>query len=187
MCIRDSPHGITDMIHAVQYNSTNELLLINGVSLVTSYAMSDQNPLLLDGLFMASSIVHFRHDMPTIRNIPKSIFSALLITSFIYEPNILFLYMLTSHVPNHYKTNWKFINNEPQKNVGFILLFTLVLSYFGEAYPWIYTSNLAIDLSKGLIISHIIYDEKYIFHNHLFSNDASIKAANIGDGLVNEE
>ena len=89
-----APHGITDMIHAVQYNITSELLALNGAVLGASLIMANNAPMLLDGAFMAASVVHFRHDMPTIKYVPKSTLSTLLIgSSVLYDPNIFFLYM----------------------------------------------------------------------------------------------
>ena len=159
-----APHGITDMIHAVQYNITTELLALNGAVLGASVIMANNAPMLLDGAFMAASVVHFRHDMPTIKYVPKSTLSTLLIgSSVLYEPNIIFIYMVATHVPNHYRTNWRYIRENTEKNVGLIILFTLALYLCGELFPTLYECQLAFDCSKGLVISHIIYDEKHIY------------------------
>ena len=159
-----APHGITDMIHAVQYNITSELLALNGAVLGASVIMADNAPMLLDGAFMAASVVHFRHDMPTIKYVPKSALSTLLIgSSVLYDPNIFFLYMVATHVPNHYRTNWRYIRENTGKNVALIILFTLILYSCCELFPALYESKLAFDCSKGLVISHIIYDEKHIY------------------------
>tara|TARA_R110002072_G_scaffold192865_4_gene350017 strand:- start:850 stop:1227 length:378 start_codon:yes stop_codon:yes gene_type:complete len=111
-----APHGITDMIHAVQYNITTELLALNGAVLGGSVIMANSAPMLLDGAFIVASVVHFRHDMPTIKHVPKSALSTLLIgSSVLYDPNILFLYMVATHVPNHYMTNWRYIRENTKK------------------------------------------------------------------------
>jgi len=159
-----APHGITDMIHAVQYNITTELFALNGAVLGASVIMANNAPMLLDGAFMAASVVHFRHDMPSIKYVPKSALSTLLIgSSVLYDPNIFFLYMVAMHVPNHYRTNWRYIRENTKKNVGLIILFTLALYLCGELFPALYECQLAFDCSKGLVISHIIYDEKHIY------------------------
>ena len=158
-----APHGITDIIHAVQYNMTTELVTFNGLTIGTSYVLSEKAPLLLDGAFIVASVVHFRHDMPHINAIPRATLSAALIAvSIMYDPNILILYMVLSHVPNHYRTNWKYINTD-KKNVGLIVLFTMVLFFGGEIFPSLYESGLTFDCAKGLIISHVLYNEKHIY------------------------
>ena len=161
-----APHGITDMIHAVQYNITSELFALNGALLGASVIMANNAPMLLDGAFMAASVVHFRHDMPTIKYVPKSTLSTLLIgSSVLYDPNIIFIYMVATHVPNHYRTNWRYIRENTEKNVALIILFTLFLYSCGELFPALYESKLAFDCSKGLVISHIIYDEMQIYNS----------------------
>lgn len=160
-----APHGITDLIHSTNFNTTKQLLTFNSASLIGSTLLSHNNPILLDDLFLLSSIVHFRHDMPNFVYIPNYIFSSLLLKSaIVINHNILFFYMLTLHVPNHYKTNWIHIKKNPYKNIVFIILFTLFLSYLGLNYPFIYESKFIFDLSKGIVISHVIYNELYI-HN----------------------
>jgi len=158
-----APHGITDIIHALQHNTTAELVAYNTASLVSSHFLSEHLPLLLDEAFIVASIVHFRHDMPANALIPKYAMSgALLLASIQYDPNILFGYMVLLHVPNHYKTNWKFMKDAPYKNVGGVVAFSLLLIVFGEYFPWLFQSKLLFDMSKGIVVSHVLYNEKYI-------------------------
>ena len=77
--------------------------------------------------------------------------------------------MLISHVPNHYKTNWIYIKKNTHINVSFIILFTFFLTYIGLTYPYLYDSKMIFDISKGLVISHVIYNEIYI-HNNITIN-----------------
>jgi hypothetical protein len=163
-----APHGITDMIHAVQYNITSEIMALYGSVLGASVIMANNAPIILDVSFIVASVVHFRHDMPVIKYVPKCALSTLLIGgSVLYDPNILFLYMVAIHVPNHYRINWRYIRENTKKNIGVIFLCTVTLYLCGEIFPIIYESQLAFDCSKGLVISHIIYDEKHIYPDEI--------------------
>jgi len=160
-----APHGITDLMHAAQHNTTAELVMLNGVSVLGSLVLSDTAPLLLDGAFIAASVVHFHHDMPEIKAVPTPVLSAALIAvSIVHDPSILMMYMVMLHVPNHYRTNLPYIMNDTEKNVGFIILFTMVLFFGGQIFPWIYENEFAFDGAKGLIISHIVYNERHIYN-----------------------
>ncbi len=162
-----APHGITDLIHSVQNNCTNELLSINSISIVGSSLLSETNPMLLNNLFILSSVIHFRHDMPKQIYIPDYILSFILIQLAInYNYNILFVYMILSHVPNHYKTNWIYIKENSFTNIYFISIFTFFLTYIGLTFPYLYESKMIFDISKGIVISHVIYNEIYIYNNN---------------------
>lgn len=162
-----APHGITDFIHATQYNTTQELLSINTVCLLTSIGMS-QNDITMMGLntfFIISSAVHFRHDLPlTLKNknqeIQKYIFSLITILSFIANHDLFFWYMCFLHVPKHYYTNRNVISKDMLINSFLILSFTLFLSFVGTKevvfYPFLYP------IYKSVVISHIIYQEMYV-------------------------
>ena len=59
-------HGITDLIHATQNNTTKQLLSMNTLCIMSSVGLS-QNDVTILGLntcFIALSIIHFRHDYP---------------------------------------------------------------------------------------------------------------------------
>ena len=159
-----APHGITDVIHALQHNTTTELVAYNGASLATSWLLSSHIPVVLDDAFIIASIAHFRHDMDNhIICVPKYVMSgALLFAAIHFDPNILYGYMVFVHVPNHYKTNWKYIKANPWKNIGGIIIFSLLLFGLGEFYPFLLESNQLFAMSKGIVISHVLYNELYI-------------------------
>ena len=46
-----APHGITDLIHSTNFNTTKQLLTFNSASLIGSTLLSHNNPILLDDLF----------------------------------------------------------------------------------------------------------------------------------------
>ena len=159
-----APHGITDILHATQNNSTKQLLSINSLCVVSSFGLS-QNDVTILGLnvfFLASSLVHFRHDFPIIfrdgnQELQKYICSLALILSFIENYNLFFWYMTFIHVPNHYYLNREVIKQKLGMNLSFILAFTLLFSFLGEQY--IVFDSMLFPLYKGLVVAHIIYQE----------------------------
>ena len=166
-----APHGITDIIHSAQHNTTSELIGLHGLSFASSWFLSHHNTMILDDVFIVSSIIHFRHDMPDFQEwyIPKYVWSVLLMMlSIHHDPNILFRYMVIMHVPNHYKMNWKFIEKNPRKNIGLVVVFSLLMISLGQSFPWMFESKLLFDISKGIVISHVLYNEKHIHHNPVF-------------------
>ena len=167
-----APHGITDLIHATQTNKTQELLSLNTFCVLTSFGFS-QNDItigILNIAFVGTSIVHFRHDFPILykknyQELQRVVLSFVSITLFIINHNLFFYYMCLIHVPNHYYFNRRIINKNRVVNLSFILSFALLLFLFGAHdiafHPYLYP------LYKGVVISHIIYQEAYV-HNSLF-------------------
>lgn len=164
-----APHGITDLIHARQHNLTSELLQINGVSLVYSHVFhfADQN--VLSTLFLLLSIVHFRHDMPNIFGIPRFILSSFLLSLFSMYPISFFPYMVILHVPNHYRMNWWYIKKKKSTNIPFLIFITALFSYAGDIVLNNYLTSYVVDMAKGFVVAHIIYNELHVFHKPLYS------------------
>lgn len=158
-----APHGMTDLFHSQQYNKTKELLLMNAGITITSFILNnnDLSPI-LDSSFFLSSIVHFRHDMPNIKMIPRYFLSTSLILLSLQQPDLFFLYMIALHVPNHYKNNWKYIEYDKDKNIGILFLFTVIFLYITNQYNDLIDVNFISTLSKSGIISHIVYEETSI-------------------------
>lgn len=160
-----APHGITDLIHSYQQNKTKELLFVNTGITTTSYLLSLHTDLLyiLDISFMISSIIHFRHDMPCIFHIPKYIWCILLLLCSIYGSHDLFyVYMCIIHIPKHYHLNRHHIQQNIVVNMSIIIITTLLLNHLNDFlyYPVLF------NISKGIIISHIIYQELYIHYTY---------------------
>ena len=157
-----APHGMTDLFHSQQYNKTKELLLMNAGITAGSLLLNTNNlSPILDSTFFISSIIHFRHDMPSI-NVPRYILSTSLILLSLQEPDLFFLYMVALHVPNHYKNNWKYIEFNKDKNLGILFLFTTLFLYITNQYNDLIDVNFISTLSKSGIISHIVYEETSI-------------------------
>ena len=167
-----APHGITDIMHAKQYNLTTELVQINGFGLVYSHVLHFTSPdVMLHTVFLLSSIIHFRHDMPRIYDIPRYIFSGLIISLFSFFPILFFPYMVLLHVPNHYRMNWNVIKTNVRHNFRLLLLFTIGCYFGGEIIFDNFFTSYVIDIAKGVVIAHIAYEELYI---HSIGNGPSI-------------
>ena len=174
-----APHGITDMSHALMNNNNRELfnlnlinvgiveLLIEPFHLNTSY----------DILFILFTILHFHYDFPTLqikqRKIPAIVscsaflFSCILLNNllpFNIGFDILLTYMTFIHVPNHYRENWFHIKKDIVLNFLLILITCCFFNSILDYHPDILSNQHVIDISKAIIISHIIYGEKYIKH-----------------------
>ena len=165
-----SPHGLTDYIHAKKFGYLQQLYKINLATVtcgeLIGYFHCDY---ILHTVFLLSSIVHFRNDMPeiTIFNVDKRrtqyILSALFVLSLYKIPIELFvIYMVFIHTPNHYKMSWFYIKDNLKETLILVLGFgfaLLNLDYLNNlSFPIIY-------FIQGIIISHIIYQETFVFDN----------------------
>lgn len=158
-----APHGITDIMHSVHQNTTKDLLIINSIS-CSSCLLFDNNFIYNNGInifFLLMSIVHFRHDMPYILNIPKYVISSLLLLSVYYNHDIFYIYMVIIHVPRHYITNYYYIKKNFLLNIIILLFTTYTINVLDNI---ILLSPMLINIIKNIVISHIIYQEKFI-HN----------------------
>lgn len=161
-----APHGMTDLIHAQQNNLSSQLYQINALSIVSSLLLNKFNQDILNDLFFLSSIIHFRHDMPKIMKLPRYFLSFFMIFSFLFIKMDLFMYyMIFIHVPNHYKMSWSYLKNEKWRSFFTLLISTLLFIKGGQLFDMNLLKPLPLNLIKGLIISHIIYEEVYIHKN----------------------
>lgn len=162
------PHGITDMIHANQTKVLPELCTINALTVGSSVFLLNANMnIVLDTLFFVASIVHFRRDMPEIKIIPRYVWSTSLVLSFILtqRPEVFFMYMLFFHVPHHYLMSWKFMKNNVKDSIKLVGFTTFILGISDVVIGNILYMEPFISIIKGIIISHVVYEELYI-HNH---------------------
>lgn len=160
-----APHGITDLIHSIQSNTTKPLLYINSAC-ATSSVVSSLHPNLELGyniFFLFGSVIHFSHDYPKTNNqILEVILSLATIISFTQCHDLFYLYMTLLHVPKHYSSNWKYIRKNKEVNICLIILFTTgcfytIIDVFSQPL-------LFYRLYRGIILAHVIYQELYI-HN----------------------
>jgi len=161
-----APHGITDIMHAREYNIVNRLYEVNaGTIIVTHFLHMGHLTDFVNAAFLLASIVHFRHDMPVVKNIPRFALSATMIPVFALCPATFFVYMLLIHVPNHYRMNWKYIASNLGKNTAILGIFTLLSAIGGELFFYYLMNGYMMDIMKSVVIAHIIYEETFI-HNH---------------------
>ena len=157
-----APHGITDLVHAKQNNLLPELYTINIVSVLGAMGLEHNAETLLNVIFYTISIYHFRNDMPKIKDCNQTILSTLMILSFFaINPNIFLYYMVFIHVPNHYLMSWNMMSKDKKLSVLIISLTTLISMVLGNTKLIEY--EIVDTIAKGLIFSHIIYEEAYIF------------------------
>lgn len=169
-----APHGITDLVHAKENKLLPELYTMNIVSVLGTFALDTNAKIILDILFYTSACYHFRNDMPKIPEIGnQTVLSALMLLAFLtFEPSLFLYYMIFIHVPNHYLMNWSLLSKHKKYSIIVIALTTMISIIAGET-SGIMESHMVETISKGLIISHILYEETYIFKSLPFIENNS--------------
>lgn len=155
------PHGITDIVHAKQNKLLPQLYTINIVSVLATWGLENNISSLLNILFLGMSIYHFRNDMPEIKYCNQMTLSTMILLSFFINPSIFLYYMILIHVPNHYLMNWKVLDKEKKFSILLISITTAVSMILGNTE--LIENELVETIAKGLIFSHIIYEETFIF------------------------
>ena len=162
-----APHGITDMIHAQQNNLSHYLIPIHFLSTSFFFILSKFNLSHIGfQIFLIASVFHFQRDFFILKNIfLQFIFSSIVVYCNYISPSIVFFYLLFCHVPNHYIQSWNFLKLNPYKSFFIISIFTF-LSINITHFCLNDNSNKSFieNIIKGIIIGHIIYQEKFI-HN----------------------
>ena len=158
-----APHGITDLVHAKKYQLLPELYGINICSVLATIGLDySHSDALLNFIFFSTAIFHFRNDMPKLEFANQSITSTMMILSFFtINPKLFLFYMIFIHVPNHYLMNWELLKENKEKSIMLLSITTLISMIIGDT-PIIENHIIEV-IAKGLIISHIIYEEAYIF------------------------
>jgi hypothetical protein len=109
--------------------------------------------------------------IPEIGN--QTVLSALMLLAFLtFEPSLFLYYMIFIHVPNHYLMNWSLLSKHKKYSIIVIALTTMISIIAGET-SGIMESHMVETISKGLIISHILYEETYIFKSLPFIENNS--------------
>lgn len=158
-----APHGMTDLLHANQTNILPQLFTINAGSALAGHALHvTSHTEILTAIFMICSVAHFRHDMPEIKKVPRYWFSASMLPMFAAHFELFYLYMLFIHVPNHYRMNWNYMKPNVKKNVIFMIIATILFSIGGEIVFQKFMNDYMLDMSKSVVIAHILYEETFI-------------------------
>ena len=163
-----APHGITDYIHAID---TNNKLQLNLVYLTTTssclYLDVMNQEFLINSIFILTSVVHFQRDFPVNdNNVRYFLTFFLLILSIEFNIDLLYLYMIFLHVPNHYKMNMDLLKKYAKESIITISLCSSLFLLIGDKYDNIFYGEL-INFVKGIIISHILYGELYIYREKI--------------------
>ena len=171
-----SPHGATDLVHAMQENRVKNLFQIQAANIFGNQLLYKLNQQSLSNIiFFALSAIHFRRDLEVIRTAPK----LLLLYVLLNVPEIVFslylfgipklnfkdlflLYMTFIHVPNHYRMSWKFIKNKKRFSAALVLSFTFAFLHFGKFIDLSNMNANIFNLARSFVASHIIYNEMYV-------------------------
>lgn len=162
-----APHGITDIIHAQQNNLSHYLIPINILSTSLFFILSKFNLSHIGfQIFLITSVFHFQRDFFILKNIfLQFFFSSIIVYCNYISHYIVFFYLLFFHVPNHYTQSWKFLKINLYKSFFIISIFTFLsvcITHFClEDNPH---NSFIENIIKGIIIGHIIYQEKFV-HN----------------------
>ena len=115
------------------------------------------------------SIIHFQRDFFIFENkILQYLFSSIIVYSNYINDKIIYFYLLLFHVPIHYLHSFKFLINKPYLSFFIISFFTYlsVMSsyFFVDENEKNKNFNLIQEIIKGVIIAHVLYQEKFV-HN----------------------
>lgn len=160
-----APHGITDLVHAEENNNIPTLLNTYICTNTFVFFLNNiQQENLINILLFIGSVIHFRRDIPIKNIINKSVFTSLMLLYFIFfDENSIYFYLTLIHVPNHYALNWSYLKKNKLLTGLVLSLTTLVSIYFGNKYYDSYSDPFIFDMIKGVILSHIMYEEMYIY------------------------
>jgi len=160
------PHGITDAIHAIHTHKQKELAItytscISSAHLLDTFHQTE----LLNVLFLVASAIHFRNDIPIKNNNLQLLISSLMVFNAENIGMPFFLtYMTLIHVPNHYITFHNITKQYKALTLFSISLISLIMFCFQNNNQQV--DPHIISLVKGLIISHVVYEEKYSNEPH---------------------
>lgn len=155
-----APHGVTDLIHALQFNRLQPLYAINLATTATFAFMGHAGLSDLANIsFILASLLHFRHDVPLENKFMQYAIISAIIVAGIQNTDIFYLYMILRHVPRHYAENWKFMEKFPLFTILLLSITTFATMKMESIMPM---DETHFDLIKGVIVAHIIYEEKYI-------------------------
>lgn len=156
------PHGITDIILSYE---TNNYDILSYIYLCIPLVCVFMNDILYKYIFIASSIIHFRHELSSV--IPYYIMLNYFVGDVDYNDSLYYIivYLSLIHVPYHYYCIFSYtIYN--YEHLSLLVMFTS-LSYKITPYfiDWIHIYQGQDKLSKflgAIIMSHIYFNEYLI-------------------------
>jgi hypothetical protein len=157
------PHGITDLIYAIEYKKIFQLVgVYSSTMMFFNWLHIKQYERVINTLFMSLSAFHFKNDVPINNKYIQLFFSVLFVSSLktIGLPAFL-LYMCLLHVPNHYLTYFDLLKKH--KILSFLTIITTMITLSNNnLLNESYTPNIV----KSIIISHILYEELFLKEKH---------------------
>lgn len=156
------PHGITDLIYALEYKKSLQYIgLYSFSSIFFRWLYIQQYESISNSLFMGLSAVHFKNDIPINNKYIQLFLSILFVVNLktIGLP-VFLLYMCLLHVPNHYLTHKDLLSRN--KSLSYFLISSISLLLCGNQNS-ITNNNWLV---KGIIVSHILFEELYCRENH---------------------
>lgn len=165
-----APHGITDIGHSIITNNSVNLLKIYGINFTLTNIFNQYSFDILNLYFVLSTLIHFRHDMPTLFfdniQVPRYLLISCLLLLFYNFRNtnqdFILYYMIFIHVPNHLKLNYFHISK--LKSMNFILYLLFGLISLNIDLNFILYNHIILNYIKSIIISHVLYQELYVLH-----------------------
>lgn len=170
------PHGITDLVHAHKQKQIPQLLKLNAITLFSCFFMRcAKQESIIQTIFFLLSIIHFRNDMPkiTIKDIDPQLtqiwLSTIINIGFAFIPiEIFIIYITFIHTVNHYKMSWSFLKDSKHSlifisGLGLILNHLQINKNLELSKSFITESTPMSICIKSVVISHIIYQEFYVF------------------------
>lgn len=161
-----APHGLTDIIHAIEFKKIPDLIITYSTSFGVHYVLNYCNKQKINVLlFLLSSAFHFRLDMPYLHHNKLykpfvQLFESVLLIFFFVLGNIhsyygFLLYMCIFHVPNHYRMNFQYLWKNGNMTLFLFSLFHL-FSYISMKKMHIEKYKLFF---QSIIVGHIFYHE----------------------------
>ena len=162
-----APHGATDIIHASQNKLVSKLFQIQAANLVGVQLLSMLNDgKVLDIVFLFFSVIHFRHDFkkipPFVAVLLMSNFALLWVPTLSFD-DIFFFYMVFLHVPNHYIMNWNFIKKQKGATLFVVGMVSMIFLLSENNIDFSNINITLMNAGKAFILSHIMYNEKYVY------------------------
>ena len=78
--------------------------------------------------------------------------------------------MIAIHVPHHYIMNWDYMKQTPRFSVLLLVITSTLMGIIGNSFEPNEHMELIMTITKGIVLSHIAYEEIYIFKNNSLEN-----------------
>lgn len=161
-----APHGLTDIIHAIEYKKVPKMLLSYSATCLTTCVLH-KYPRIIDVCFLFCSTLHFRIDMPRwgiINNMYaytlQMIQSMVLVLWFLLAKpyDVFFYFMCILHVPNHYKNSFVYLKVHPYMTAFLFSVFHILV----QQYSQLSMNRYHLLVVEAIVMGHIVYHELFV-------------------------